>query len=58
MVNFCPQDLDATTARLRAVGIAIEVDLEHYPNGSFARLRDPEGNPIELWQSDGRHAPP
>ncbi len=22
----------------------------NYPNGQFARLNDPEGNPIELWQ--------
>jgi len=26
------------------------MDTETYPNGSFAKLRDPEGNPIELWQ--------
>jgi len=24
-----------------------------YPNGRFARLHDPEGNPIELWQPAG-----
>ena len=26
---------------------------EVYPNGRFARLSDPEGNPIQLWQPGG-----
>jgi len=38
-------------------GIGIDVDPQHYPNGRFARLHDPEGNPIELWQPAGRNAP-
>lgn len=58
MVNFRVRDLDAMTAQLRAAGIAIDVDPQHYPNGRFARLHDPEGNPIELWQPAGRDAPP
>jgi glyoxylase I family protein len=57
MVNFRVCDLDAMTAQLRAAGIAIDVDPQHYPNGRFARLHDPEGNPIELWQPAGRDAP-
>jgi glyoxylase I family protein len=28
----------------------VKVDPEKYPNGRFARLHDPEGNPIELWE--------
>jgi glyoxylase I family protein len=27
-----------------------QMDPQSYPNGRFARLHDPEGNPIELWQ--------
>ncbi|HEY6304317.1 MAG TPA: VOC family protein [Terriglobales bacterium] len=54
MVNFRVRDLDAMTAQLRAAGIAIDVDPQLYPNGRFARLHDPEGNPIELWQPTGR----
>lgn len=50
MVNFRVRDLDAIVAQLRASGIEVTVDTERYPNGRFARLRDPEGNPIELWQ--------
>jgi sulfur carrier protein ThiS len=36
--------------QLRASGIAVEVDEEIYPNGRFARVYDPEGNPVELWE--------
>jgi predicted enzyme related to lactoylglutathione lyase len=41
---------------LRAVGITVTVDTEAYPNGRFARLHDPEGNPVELWEPKGRDA--
>lgn len=50
MVNFRVRDLDAIAAQLRAAGIVIDVDPQPYPNGRFARLHDPEGNPIELWE--------
>ncbi len=50
MVNFRVRSLDAMTAQLRAAGISVEVDADVYPNGRFARLSDPEGNPIELWE--------
>jgi predicted enzyme related to lactoylglutathione lyase len=50
MVNFRVRDLDAMIAQLTASGIEVEVDSQDYPNGSFARLHDPEGNPVELWE--------
>ena len=50
MLNFRVRDLDAMATQLRAAGIAVEVDVETYPNGRFARLNDPEGNPIQLWE--------
>jgi catechol 2,3-dioxygenase-like lactoylglutathione lyase family enzyme len=53
MLNFRVRDLAAMTAQLRAAGIAVVVDPETYPNGIFARLKDPEGNPIELWEPRG-----
>jgi glyoxylase I family protein len=56
MVNFRVRDLDAMTAQLREAGIEVDVDPEPYPNGRFARIHDPEGNPIELWQPMGRDA--
>jgi glyoxylase I family protein len=53
MINFRVRDLDAMMAQLRAAGITVEPDPESYPNGRFARVIDPEGNPIELWQPAG-----
>jgi glyoxylase I family protein len=50
MVNFRVHDLDKMVAQLRTAGIEVKVDSQSYPNGRFARLHDPEGNPIELWQ--------
>ena len=50
MINFRVADFDAMVTQLRAANIAIEVDGHSYPYGRFARLYDPEGNPIELWQ--------
>jgi predicted enzyme related to lactoylglutathione lyase len=56
MLNFRVRDLDAMVAALRAAGIAVSVDPETYPNGRFARLNDPEGNPLELWEPAGPEA--
>ena len=53
MVNFVVRDLDAMAAQLRAVGAEVKVHDEVYPNGRFAHLQDPEGNPIELWEPAG-----
>lgn len=50
MLNFRVRDLDKMAAQLQAAGIAVKIDPEVYPNGRFARIHDPEGNPIELWQ--------
>ena len=50
MVNVRVADLKAMVAQLRAAGITVE-DPQSYPNGDFARAHDPEGNPIELWES-------
>ena len=50
MINFRVRDLDAMVAQLRRAAIEVEVDSQTYPNGRFARLKDPEGNPIQLWE--------
>jgi predicted enzyme related to lactoylglutathione lyase len=55
MINFRVRNLDAMISQLRAAGIAIEIDPETYPNGRFARLTDPEGNPIQLWEPNMRN---
>lgn len=53
MLNFRVRDLDKMAAQLRANGVTVEIDPETYPNGRFAKLNDPEGNPIQLWQPGG-----
>jgi predicted enzyme related to lactoylglutathione lyase len=50
MLNFRVHDLDKMVAQLRSAGIEVKVDPQSYPFGRFARLHDPEGNPVELWQ--------
>lgn len=50
MINFRVRNLSAMVEQLRTAGIDVEVDPEVYPNGLFAQLRDPEGNPIQLWE--------
>jgi predicted enzyme related to lactoylglutathione lyase len=56
MINFRVRDLNAMTTQLRNTGIAVEVDPQVYSNGRFARLHDPEDNPLELWEPAGRDA--
>ena len=50
MVNFRVRSLDAMVAQLQKSNIEVKVDPEQYPYGRFARLHDPDGNPIELWE--------
>lgn len=50
MINFRVRNLDGMVSQLRAAQISVEVDEHKYPNGRFAHLHDPEGNPIELWE--------
>jgi glyoxylase I family protein len=37
--------------QLRAAGTSVEIDPETYSYGRFAQLSDPEGNPIQLWET-------
>jgi glyoxylase I family protein len=56
-INFRVRDLDKMAAQLRTAGIAVDIDPQSYPNGRFASLNDPEGNPIQLWQPKRPDAP-
>lgn len=53
MLNLRVVGLDALLATLRDAGMAVETrDAWNSPEaGRFARIHDPEGNPIELWQA-------
>ncbi len=52
MLNFRVSGIDGMIAHFQAQGIAVETrpewDDPHY--GRFARVHDPDGNPIELWE--------
>lgn len=51
ILNFRVIDLEKMVAQLRANGNEVTMDDGNpYPNGSFANLTDPEGNPIQLWE--------
>ncbi|WP_119681491.1 VOC family protein [Indioceanicola profundi] len=52
MLNLRVDDLDSMLADLSAAGIAItrNPDWDSPQVGRFARLYDPEGNPVELWE--------
>jgi glyoxylase I family protein len=49
-INFRVSDLDGMIEKLRSAGVTVEPHAERYPNGRFAELEDPEGNPIQLWE--------
>ncbi|MCB2076950.1 MAG: VOC family protein [Novosphingobium sp.] len=57
MLNFRVSGLDALVERLMAAGIAVErnADWDHPDVGCFARIHDPEGNPVELWESPAQN---
>jgi predicted enzyme related to lactoylglutathione lyase len=52
MINFRVSDLDGLLASLRAAGTAVVTNPEWDTpeTGKFARVHDPEGNPVELWE--------
>jgi predicted enzyme related to lactoylglutathione lyase len=54
MLNFRVDDLDELLAQLNKAGIACETRDEWDSEiGRFARIHDPDGNPIELWEPAG-----
>ncbi|MCI4591334.1 VOC family protein [Sphingobium sp. BYY-5] len=52
MLNFRVSNLDALLADLRAANVAIitKPEWDDPVVGRFARIHDPEGNAIELWE--------
>jgi predicted enzyme related to lactoylglutathione lyase len=52
MINFRVDDIDGLIAQLKSAGIAVETRAEWDTpeTGRFARIVDPEGNQVELWQ--------
>ena len=52
MLNFRVGDLDAMLAQLRKSEIEVSHEMTMEGVGRFARIHDPEGNPIELWEPE------
>jgi predicted enzyme related to lactoylglutathione lyase len=52
MINLRVDDLDAVLTPFRAAGaeVVTKPEWDDPAVGRFARVFDPEGNPIELWQ--------
>ena len=53
MINFRVDDIDGLIAQLQQAGIAVETRPDEWDSpetGRFARIVDPDGNPVELWQ--------
>lgn len=52
MLNLRVDDLDGLIASLTAAGIEVltRAEWDAPEVGRFARIHDPEGNPIELWE--------
>src|SRR4051794_29808025 len=50
MINLRVRDLDGLFSQLRTAGIEITQEQSMERVGRFARVHDPEGNPVELWE--------
>jgi predicted enzyme related to lactoylglutathione lyase len=52
MINLRVRGMDDLLAKLAAAGIEIvtKTEWDTPETGRFARIHDPEGNPIELWE--------
>jgi glyoxylase I family protein len=57
VINYRVDELDAIVASLQAAGVEtspVTVGPDAEGQGKFARLQDPEGHRIELWEHLGR----
>jgi predicted enzyme related to lactoylglutathione lyase len=55
MINFRVRDLDKLLAKLREAGVDVitKPEWDDPSLGRFARIHDPEGNAVELWEQPG-----
>lgn len=51
MLNFRVENLSAALVELEAAGIKSGDVVSMDDVGKFARIHDPEGNPLELWEA-------
>ncbi|MEM1400721.1 MAG: VOC family protein [Pseudomonadota bacterium] len=51
MLNLRVRDIDGLIAKLKAADVEVETREDWDSEiGRFARIHDPEGNPVELWE--------
>jgi predicted enzyme related to lactoylglutathione lyase len=55
MLNLRVSDMDALLGKLRVAGIDVitKAEWDAPETGRFARIHDPEGNAVELWEPPG-----
>jgi predicted enzyme related to lactoylglutathione lyase len=53
MINYVVRDLERMLEQLRKNGVKVE-KVEAYDYGKFARITDPEGKRIDLWEPSGQ----
>jgi predicted enzyme related to lactoylglutathione lyase len=49
-INYTVKSMPEILSHLKSKGVVIEKTEEHPSMGIFAWLKDPDGNPIELWE--------
>jgi predicted enzyme related to lactoylglutathione lyase len=49
-INYTVKNMAEALSHLKSKGVAIEKTEEYPSMGIFAWLKDPDGNPIELWE--------
>ena len=49
-INYTVKNMGEALSHLKSKGVAIEKTEEYPGMGTFAWLKDPDGNPIELWE--------
>ncbi len=49
-INYTVKNMAEFLSQLKSKGVAIEKTEEYPGMGKFAWLKDPDGNPIELWE--------
>jgi len=50
MLNYRVDDLKSLLEALKAEGVTVDPKVKEYDYGKLARIMDPEGNRIELWE--------
>ena len=49
-INYRVKNLGEVLSHLKSKGVVIEKTAEYPSYGNFAWVKDPDGNPIELWE--------